>query len=400
MRQRQKLEAVGALAGGIAHEFNNLLQVIQGFARFARAGLNEQDERAEDLDQVLIASEHAATLTRQLLNFGRLDQISFAQIEIGKTITSCMKSLRPLLREDIELSVSVDEDLPTINADANGIQQILMNLCVNAQDAMPQGGQLKISVDQWRFPDSDPREHPNSGDYVRIRVSDSGKGMSPDILERVFEPFFTTKDVGKGTGLGLAVVHGIIRRHEGMIRVYSEQGLGSTFRVYLPINANTVSQTTMQIAPKCGGKETILLAEDDPMVRHFSQRVLEDAGYRLLTATDGEEAVQLFRQHRDEISLCVFDVIMPKMTGRVAFEAVLSMDPNAKVVFCSGHDPALVQMTHHTMRKVASSKSLTTLITCSLPFVKRWIQRTCKPAVSWRYHHDRPQSASSHFGRR
>ena len=347
LRQKQKLEAVGELAGGIAHEFNNLLQIIQGFARFARNRLDDAESSATDLDQVIFASERATILTRQLLNFSRSDQLALASVHIKELLTSSILTLKPIIRENIKIKLAVADALPHVQADPNGMHQVLMNLCLNAQDAMPDGGELTISADRQEFAEQDFTDESATqrGEYISISVADSGIGMSPELIQRIFEPFFTTKDIGKGTGLGLAVVHGIIQQFKGSVRVESTVGVGTTFQIILPIAIGELEKEKAVEPESLGGKETILLAEDDPMIRRFTTRVLESGGYKVLSAINGEEAVSMYRQHRHQISLLVFDVVMPKMTGREAYEQIQSFDPNVNVVFCSGYDPNLVKKT-------------------------------------------------------
>jgi nitrogen-specific signal transduction histidine kinase/ActR/RegA family two-component response regulator len=347
LRQAQKMEAIGTLAGGVAHEFNNLLQAIQGYTRFVMEGLDPEDERYNDLQQVIDASERATGLTRQLLGFSRREVLQMADVEPNALIRSLVKMLRPLIGEHIKIELTLDENVGTVCADAGHLQQLLMNLCVNARDAMPEGGQLAVkSEDVWLTEDyCDFHADMKPGRHWKLTVTDSGCGMSPEVLEHIFEPFFTTKDVGKGTGLGLAMVYGMVQQHQGAIRVYSEPGIGTTFRIYLP-TIDSVSQATepASSAQVRGGSETILVAEDDSMVRTLAVRMLERAGYHTITAADGKEAVRLFKENIDTIRLALLDVVMPHMGGREAYHAMRAIQPTLRAIFCSGYDPDTAQV--------------------------------------------------------
>ena len=347
LRHAQKMEAVGTLAGGVAHEFNNLLQAIQGYTRYAMEGLDAEDERQKDLQQVINASDRATTLTRQLLGFSRREVLQMADIEPNSLIRSLVKMIQPLIGAHIKIEISLDEKVGTIYADAGHLQQMLMNLCVNARDAMPEGGQLSIkSQDLWvdqEFCDFHADMKP--GRYWMLSVADTGCGMPADVKDHIFEPFFTTKDVGKGTGLGLSMVYGMVQQHAGAIRVYSEPGIGTTFRIYLPTADHAVANSrSPERKPVSGGSETILIAEDDPMVRELAVRMLQGGGYQTITAADGEEAVRLFEENADRIALALLDVVMPRLGGRDAFHRMKAIKPTVQVIFCSGYDPDMAQV--------------------------------------------------------
>tara|TARA_R110002072_G_C7973568_1_gene535065 strand:- start:7735 stop:10014 length:2280 start_codon:yes stop_codon:yes gene_type:complete len=346
LQQKQKLEAVGSLAGGVAHEFNNLLQAIQGYMRFAQEGLDESEQRYQDLVQALKAADRAATLTSQLLCFSRADHYEAQPVEPDMLLDDLSKLLKPVIGERISVAITTKPDTPAVLADPAGLQQVLLNLCVNARDAMPDGGQLVVKAEAANLSDGYCKLHgvDRPGKYVRFTVSDTGTGMSPEQAERIFEPFFTTKEVGKGTGLGLAMVHGFVERHKGLINVYSEPGEGTTFRVYIPL-ADECSMITPSDEPQVttGGDELLLVAEDEPMVRAVAERILKNAGYRVLTAVDGREAVKLFVEHQDQISLTLLDVVMPNLTGRQAYEAIREIDADARAIFCTGYDPETSQ---------------------------------------------------------
>lgn len=341
LRQSQKMEAVGTLAGGVAHEFNNLLQAMQAYTRFAQEGLSPQDQRYQDLQQVLSASDRAAALTRQLLGFGRRQTLELADINPNELVNDLVKLVRPLIGATISINVSLDEHAGLIHADAGQFQQLMMNLCINARDAMPDGGALLIKSEDVvlsrRYCDVNPGVEP--GRYLALTVSDTGTGMPPEVMDHIFEPFYTTKGIGKGTGLGLSMVYGLVQQHHGIIRVYSELGQGTTFKIYLPtVDSDQQLSRVEEAAPCRGGTETLLVADDEPQVHSVYVRVLERAGYRLLTARDGREAWDVFQAHQDEIDLLLLDVMMPHQTGREVHRRVQLARPELPVIFCSGYD--------------------------------------------------------------
>ena len=347
LRQSQKLEAVGSLAGGIAHEFNNLLQAIQGYTRFAMAGLPATDPRCQDLAQVLKASDRAATLTEQLLGFSRRQLLERVRVDPHEVISDLVKMLRPLIGERIELQVSLAKDAGMLHADRGLLQQMLLNLCINARDAMPDGGRLTLKTQRVDFSSKYSELHPmvEPGSYVMFSVADTGCGIPPEIIDRIYEPFFTTKGIGKGTGLGLAMVYGCVQQHEGSIDVYSEPDLGTTFKIYLPSVATAGPAPAEPTVDRAiGGNETILVAEDEAMVRELAVRILTRAGYSVFVANDGAEAVELFEANADKISLALLDAVMPKLTGHEAYDRIRFKSPNLPVVFCSGYDPETGQV--------------------------------------------------------
>jgi len=341
LRQSQKMEAVGTLAGGVAHEFNNLLQAMQAYTRFAMEGLAAEDPRYLDLQQALTASDRAAALTRQLLGFGRRQALELTNIDPNQLITDLVKLVRPLIGASISVDVSLAEQVGTIHADPGHFQQLMMNLCINARDAMPNGGMLLIKTEDLRLSQRYCEVHPDvePGRYVAITVTDSGTGMPPEVVEHIFEPFFTTKGVGHGTGLGLAMVYGVVQQHNGVIRVYSEVGIGTTFKIYLPtVESDSATQQEDSTNVPQGGIETILVAEDEPLVRDLYVRILGKAGYTLLTARDGQEAWEIFQAHINEIDLLVLDVVMPRQSGRELHRQIQTLKPDIPVIFCSGYD--------------------------------------------------------------
>jgi len=340
-RQSQKLEAVGLLAGGIAHEFNNLLQAIGGYADCAQEGLSPQQQRYQDLDQIIKAADRAAMLTRQLLGFSRRSVLQPRNVDPNGAVADLAKLLRPLIGEHIALSLVLAENVEAVRGDPGELQQVLLNLCLNARDAMPGGGQLVIKTDvvMLKEPFSDPRFHIRPGRHVVFAVTDTGCGIRPEVQQHIFEPFFTTKEVGKGTGLGLAMVYGVVQQHQGAIHVYSEPDQGTSFKIYLPAVTDDAGSETVDEPPRAaGGRETILVAEDDPMVRQLAVRILSAAGYQVLAAADGEEALRVFAEHRQGIALVVLDAIMPKLTGHEVCRRIKAQDPSARVVFVSGYD--------------------------------------------------------------
>jgi PAS domain S-box-containing protein len=342
LRQSQKLEAIGLLAGGISHEFNNLLQAILGYTKLAIESLPNDAQPRRDLEQVKKAAERASTLTRQLLGFSRKQVFRPVPLDPRVVVRDLIKMLRPLIGEQIEVVKLPTDDAGTLSADPGQLQQMLLNLCINSRDAMPTGGRLVLKTERVELGEAYCKLYSlaRPGAYVLFSVADTGCGMSAQVKDRLFEPFFTTKEVGRGTGLGLAMVYGVVEQHGGMINVYSEVGVGTTFKIYLPLTG-VVPARLAQAAPipVQGGGETILLAEDDAMVRELAARILKRAGYSLLIAADGREAIELFEANADRISLALLDAVMPMFTGREVHDRIRARKPGLPVVFCSGYDP-------------------------------------------------------------
>jgi len=322
LRQSQKMEAIGLLAGGVAHDFNNILTVIMGYGGMLAANLPDGKDH-DNIAQILKASERAAELSRGLLAFSSKQTFALERTNINQLATDNNKFLKRLIGEDIELVMTYHPAPLYMLIDRSQIQQVFMNLATNARDAMPAGGKLTIDITPEKLDEEFVASHGygNPGDHALIRVSDTGTGMGKETVERIFEPFFTTKEKGKGTGLGLSIIHGIIAQHNGFIRCSSEPGQGTTFSIYLPLSmANepaAVSEAAIEIRSP-SGTETILLAEDDDMLLEMTTCTLESSGYKVLQAHDGAEAVEIFREHGDEIDLVMLDAIMPKMTGKQA----------------------------------------------------------------------------------
>lgn len=347
-RQAQKMEAVGQLAGGVAHDFNNLLQVINGFTDMARQDMPEDSPVGSLLAEVADAGSKAARLVSHLLAFSRRQIMDPKSIDLNDVITDFLKMIRRVIGEDIRLDFAPGRGLEKVYADRGMIEQVLMNLCVNARDAMPEGGELTIETKNVVLDEEYSRTHSwiAPGPYICMKISDTGCGMDRETLDRVFEPFFTTKGLGRGTGLGLSTVYGIVKQHEGLITVHSEPSQGAKFRVYLPVQADTVSkEDRVGVAVDAGlpnGVETVLLAEDDEGVRRLARETLERAGYEVICAENGEDAVRLFSENPDRVDMLVFDLIMPKMGGKEAYARIREMRPEVPALFASGYSDGSV----------------------------------------------------------
>lgn len=348
LQQAQKMEAIGRMAGGIAHDFNNLLTVITGYSQLGLERLSADHPIRGYLDQIKAAGDRAASLTRQLLAFSRKQVLEPQVLDLNEVIDGIDKMVQRLIGEDIEVVTLGSPDLAKVKADPGQIEQVIMNLVVNARDAMPQGGRLtfetaNVDVESDRH---DQHRLMPPGQYVMLAVSDTGVGMSPEVQSRIFEPFFTTKEHGKGTGLGLSTVYGIIKQSGGFIWVYSEPGMGTAFKIYLPStdipgkearNANEVSHAAK-------GTETILVVEDNESVRRFVHGVLESKGYTLLQASGSVEAAKLIEGYSGRIHLMLTDVVMPRMSGTELAARLAQHFPEAKVLYMSGYtDNAIVQ---------------------------------------------------------
>jgi PAS domain S-box-containing protein len=343
LRQSHKMEAVGQLAGGVAHDFNNMLAVIRGNAELVLLDEEQLGARARECVKHLIAAaEHAAKLTRQLLIFSRKQAMQSQPVALNDLIGNLTKMLKRVVREDIRLECRYAAQLPFIQADPGMLEQVLLNLVLNARDAMPKGGQLLITTEATNVTEANVQTNreARTGEHVCLTVSDTGTGIAPDQLQRIFEPFFTTKEIGKGTGLGLATVYGIVKQHQGWIEVSSRLGEGATFKIFLPAipAQDEMAAATPAEAKPPGGTETILLVEDDEAVRMTTRRVLERYGYTICEASTAREAQEIWRSHREEVALLLTDVIMPEgVTGRDLAEKLRKDRPGLKVVFMSGY---------------------------------------------------------------
>jgi PAS domain S-box-containing protein len=340
LRQSQKMEAIGHLAGGIAHDFNNILTAIIGYGSLLKNKVSPEDFLHEYVNQILATAEKAAKLTHSLLAFSRKQVINPKPVNVNDIIVSMQKMLGRIIGEDIRFKVNtVAQDL-IVEADRSQLEQAMMNLVTNARDAMPHGGSLTITTEEGEIGELFIRMHKYGelGKYVIVSVSDTGVGMDEKTKEHIFEPFFTTKEAGKGTGLGLAMVYGAIKQHNGFINVYSEPGEGTTFWIYLPVaKSDMLLDDDAAVTAVVPGKETILLVEDDDAVRDVTRVMLEEFGYTVLEASDGGQAVKLFAANRDKVQLVISDIIMPGENGKEVYNALKQIKPDVKALFISGY---------------------------------------------------------------
>ena len=356
-RHAQKMEAVGQLAGGVAHDFNNILQAIRGYGELIQMGLPQEHPLQRDVNEVLAAADRAAGMVKKLLTFSRTQALQLERLDINEAIRGIVTMLSRLLGEHVELHLKLSSRPMWVNADRNQLEQVLVNLAVNARDAMPRGGTLSIQSESL-FPspelleankDMEPRP------YVVIEVSDTGEGITPDVLQHIFEPFFTTKEVGKGTGLGLATVYGIVRQHQGLIEARSVPGHGSSFRLYFPLLEEEPVVSTVvpsravekgsapdMVLPS-GEKGLVLIAEDELVVREWTRSVMESAGFSVLAASNGEEALALFQSNMDGIVLALLDVVMPRRNGIDVARQIAAVRPDLPVIFMTGNDFGMLE---------------------------------------------------------
>ena len=345
--QSQKMQAVGQLAGGVAHDFNNLLTAITGYSELTLRRLPAEDPLRQNIEEINKAGDRAAALTRQLLAFSRKQVLQPKVLDLNAIVSELEKMLRRLIGENVELRTALGAGLGSVRADPGQVEQIIMNLAINARDAMPQGGKLTVETKNVHLDEDYAKNHVavTPGPYVMLAVSDTGAGMSEQTQKQIFEPFFTTKEAGKGTGLGLSTVYGIVKQSGGSIWVYSEVGRGTTFKIYLPrvdegaeeYKRGAGTEETLQ------GAETILLAEDEEMVRKLARQVLEMYGYRVLEAANGGAALLICERHNEPIHLLITDVIMPEMSGRELADRLAQLRPAMKVLYMSGYtDDAIV----------------------------------------------------------
>jgi len=339
--QAQKMEAVGTLAGGIAHDFNNLLQVIQGYTEVLQNDVGRKKSSFEALQKIHRSAKRGADLTRQLLTFSRKVQSERRPLDLNREVEQVKKLLERTIPKMIEIELHLSESPSVVSADPIQVEQAIMNLAVNAKDAMPEGGKIVIETERVRLDEQFCKTHLGArpGEYVLLSISDTGHGMNREILDHVFEPFYTTKDVGKGTGLGLAMVYGIVKNHEGYILCYSEVSTGTTFKIYLPAMEQSGQRKKQDEKEDFfkGGDETILLVDDEEYIRDLGVELLTDVGYTVLTATDGEEGLELYRQKQENIDLVILDLVIPGMGGKKCYEEILKIDPKAKILIVSGY---------------------------------------------------------------
>jgi len=377
LRQAQKMEAVGRLAGGVAHDFNNLLMVVKGHTELLMNELPAGDRTARKIAQIDRAADRAASLTKQLLAFSRMQVLQPRVMNLNAVVEDMGKLLPRLIGEDLELSIRTAADLGSIRADASQMEQVIMNLAVNARDAMPNGGRLFIETSNADLDDAYNTTHPivQAGRYVSLAVSDTGIGMDAETQAHIFEPFFTTKEAGKGTGLGLATVYGVVKQSGGFIWVYSELGKGTSFKIYLPRVDQPEERTS---APNMSadvprGAETILLAEDEQDVRDVAREFLESAGYTVIEARNGSEALRLAGEQNKTMDILVTDMVMPGMTGKELAQRIQSLRPGLPAIFMSGYS-------EQTAAESAQSNGSMYLLT--KPFSRSGLLRTIREALN------------------
>jgi PAS domain S-box-containing protein len=342
--QAQKMEAVGLLAGGVAHDFNNILTVVVGYGSLLLKKTETDSAAHSYTEQILAAAERATNLTQNLLAFSRKQIMNPKPVRLSEIVRHLEKILARVIGEDIELRIFLTSREASVMSDPGQIDQVLMNLATNARDAMPDGGSLIIETELVDFDADYVRRHAfaQPGKYMLISVTDTGQGMDAKTKEKIFEPFYTTKEVEKGTGLGLSMVYGIVKQHNGSINVYSEPGKGTTFKIYLPVIAREVEHVaTVALPPVIGGSETILIAEDAVMVRDLAKNILEEYGYRVIVTENGDDTIEVYKAH-PEIALLILDVIMPGKNGKEVYQEIRSLRPDIKTLFMSGYTANII----------------------------------------------------------
>ena len=346
-RQVTKMEAIGQLAGGIAHDFNNLLTVINGYSQMALMTVDESDPMREDFAAISEAGERAAALVQQLLAFSRRQVMRMQSVQLNDQIVSMDRILRSLIPASITLKLEMDDDLGQVEADPTQMEQVIINLVANACDAMPEGGTLTISTTNVSMTQEFVTQHDGSrlGDYALLQVSDTGAGMPREVMDHIFEPFYTTKEVGHGTGLGLATVYGIIKQSQGYIYVESEVGIGSTFRVYMPLDFSSEQEEKRPTlrGPMSGGTETLLIAEDESIVRYVTANFMMRLGYQVLTASTGLEALTVYESHSGPIDMLIADVVMPEMNGADLAQELSARQPDLAVLLVTGYADSVIE---------------------------------------------------------
>jgi PAS domain S-box-containing protein len=370
LQQAQKMDAIGRLAGGVAHDFNNLLMVIRAYAELMLDSLVVEHPLRRNVEEIITASGRAADLTRQLLAFGRKQMQALRVLDLNSVIQEISGMLHRLIGEDVQLAILPEKNLGNVKADPVQIEQIVMNLAANARDAMPRGGKLTVETSNIRLGEAYVQHHSMvpAGEYVLLSVTDTGQGIAPEHLAHIFEPFYSTKEEGKGAGLGLATVYGIVKQSSGFIWVYSEPGMGTTFKIYLPRVRRESGKRPLSPVPvelPARGSETLLLVEDESAVRKSEREFLELRGYRVLEAADGQEALRVARDYPETIHLAITDVVMPQMGGAKLAEHLLLERPQMKVLFVSGYAESTVlqhgsiDLTDRFLQKPFTLKSLT-----------------------------------------
>ena len=359
--QLQKFEAVGRLTGGIAHDFNNMLTVILANAEMLAGSIGQDDGAKADLDELRAAARRGTAMVRKLLGFSRRERLVLQPVNIGRLVQELTNHLRQLLPSSVQFTSNA-EATPDVQVDPNAVEQILLNLLTNARDAMPDGGRVTVHTGRATLDAEHARRHGwgDPGEYVCMAVSDTGTGMDDAVMARLFEPFFTTKPPGVGTGLGMAMIYGLVKQHGGFVLVESQPGMGTTVRIYFRPAATTAIQETKtaEIEPR-GGNETILLAEDEEPIRRTARRILERFGYKVIAAGDGAEALEIIRRRRQEIDLVLTDVVMPRLGGRALYDTARAEGATMKFLFASGY--------------TARDLGATGVIDADLPFIhKPW----------------------------
>ena len=341
--QSQKMEAIGTLAGGVAHDFNNILTTIIGYADLMLITVDTDKPLSEEINEIKIAGERAAALTRQLLAFSRKQIIQPMILDLNKLLTGIEKMFVRLIGEDVEIKIILESALWKVEIDPGQMEQVIMNLVVNARDAMPNGGKLIIETANMDLDGNYFAEHgiveKRPGSYVMLTISDTGSGMDKEVQKHIFDPFYTTKEKGKGTGLGLSTIFGIVKQNKGFIWIYSEPGQGSTFKIYLPkVKGDVKVEEEEQISVEnVGGSEIVLIVEDDKSLRKLARTVLKQKGYKVLVAENGEDALRVSKEHKGPIDLMIADVVMPKMSGKETAERLQPLYPQMKIIYMSGY---------------------------------------------------------------
>ena len=340
LKQAQKMESIGTLAGGIAHDFNNIMAIILGNTELALEDVPKSNPAYSNLEEIKTASRRAKNIVRQLLSYSRVVEQEMQSIKIGPVIKDGLKFLRSTIPSTIDIEQNIQLTDETILADPTQINQILMNLCINASQAMEQtGGDLNVAVEKLVLDNNSARNYPGlkSGDHVRIIISDTGPGIDPEIIDQIFDPYFTTKEIGKGSGMGLAVVHGIVKSHSGAIAVESSPGKGTKFITLFPLTTKKPMVETKTGKDIPGGNETILFVDDEKSIVKMLQRMFERLGYKVQTATTPEEALERFRSNPDHFDLVITDMTMPKMTGVKLSEKLMDIRKDIPIIVCTGH---------------------------------------------------------------